>query len=121
MRDIGGRVGAILGAKGRAVRLIGYGTYEGYKPIDDLAVGPFADMLRSFRVPSDAIEPTGATFNPRIRLDDGSHVWGCECWWAAEEAVQELVRQWAERGRIIVRVDINEVRRQYAASSEETD
>lgn len=23
--------------------------------------------------------------NPKIRLDDGREVWGCECWWGSAE------------------------------------
>jgi hypothetical protein len=29
--------------------------------------------------------------NPRIDLDDGTVVWGCECWWSAEERFDEFV------------------------------
>lgn len=28
---------------------------------------------------------TGMDLNPRLDLDDGGTVWGCECWWMPEE------------------------------------
>ena len=29
----------------------------------------------------------GGALNPRIVLDDGSILWGCECWWEPVEEV----------------------------------
>jgi hypothetical protein len=113
MKQPGDRVGAIMCAKGREVWLLGYGVFDGHQPIDDEATGWMADMLRANRDEGLYCE------NPRITLDDGSVLWGCECWWGGERALQQRVRDWAAQGRIIVRVDINEVRRQYAAEQEE--
>ena len=65
---VGDRVGAILSANATTVNLLGYGVYDG-----DLEGGP-------------------APFpNPRITLDDGRIVWGCECWWGAEEQVKASI------------------------------
>ncbi|HYE80352.1 MAG TPA: hypothetical protein VEI97_20435 [bacterium] len=62
----GSRVGAILSEGDGVVRLLGYGVYEGDQPCPYL----------------------GGTPNPRIRLDSGQVVWGCECWWNGEDDVK---------------------------------
>lgn len=49
----------ILDETGKNV--IGFGVYEG-----------------------DFRHPLGF-FNARIKMDDGSIIWGCECWWGAEQ------------------------------------
>jgi hypothetical protein len=114
-KNIGGRVGALLGAKGRLVELLGYGTYDGHHPIDDDACGWMADALRENRDEGLYCE------NPRITLDDGSHVWGCECWWGSEDDMHERIQEWADEGRVIVRIDINELRRQHAAAGNDNE
>jgi len=43
--------------------LLGYGIYEG-----------------------DFEHPVLKRLNPRMLLDSGERVWGCECWWGAEVA-----------------------------------
>jgi hypothetical protein len=113
MKQPGKRVGAILGGKGRTVEFLGYGVYDGDKPIDDDAAGWMADMLRANRDEGLWCD------NPRITLDDGGHVWGCECWWGGEQSVLDKIRRWADSGHIIIRVDINEVRRHHTEQSEE--
>jgi hypothetical protein len=111
----GDRVGALLSVKGRVIELLGYGTYDGHQPIDDDALGWMADALRANRDEGLYCD------NPRIRLDDGSHVWGCECWWGGERAVRSKVRKWADEGRVVLRIDINEIRRQYAAAEQNNE
>lgn len=70
-REIGHRVGAVLSSNATHVRLIGYGTYQGdHVPPDD--VGGFNMGLP----------------NPKLVMDDGTVVWGCECWWGPEEKVR---------------------------------
>lgn len=75
---IGTRVAAVMDAAGGEVRLFGFGVYEGdFVFGDESSTQPegFVATLakrRGFR-------------NPRIRLDDGKIVWGCECWWLPEE------------------------------------
>ena len=34
--------------------------------------------------------PSLAWPNPRIRLQDGSVIWGCECWWASVENAPQM-------------------------------
>lgn len=47
-------------------RSLGLGTYEG-----------------RFKHPVFKIK------NPRILLDSGGHVWGCECWWTDRKEIAE--------------------------------
>ena len=77
---VGDRVGAICGRrKDGVVDFYGYGTYAGeHVPVG--AVGFIAD----------AIIGTGIK-NPRIDLDDGAVVWGCECWWMSEDKAKKLL------------------------------
>ena len=64
----GTRVGAIRNAKDETVYLYGFGTYQG-----------------------DELHPAIGIPNPKILLDNGSVVWGCECWWGSEEKVTEMI------------------------------
>jgi len=87
---IGTRVGAICDADDHEVRLYGYGVYDGYfiPPPEILFLGaPIAHE------------------NPRITLDDGKVVWGCECWWGAEERIKSMIGS-----RKVVLVDIEDHR-----------
>ena len=86
MREVGVRVGAICSADENTVRLFGYGVYDGdHVPPDDVGLG----------------HP-----NPRITLDNGKVVWGCECWWASEERIKRAVGD-----RAVVIVDPEEHRK----------
>ncbi len=49
-----------------AIGLFGYGVYEGDFPHD------------------------GHDANPRFRLDDGSVVYGTECWWGTEDTIRMI-------------------------------
>lgn len=60
----GTRVGAIKKSSKKTVHLFGYGVYDGDHP------HAFFDDEPDFEIDS-----------PRITLDDGRTVWGCECWW----------------------------------------
>jgi len=72
MRNVGDRIGAVLSATETQVNFIGYGTYQGkHIPPDD--VGGF-----------NLGHP-----NPKLVMDDGTVVWGCECWWGGEDAVKK--------------------------------
>lgn len=88
--QIGDRVGAILSASKTHVYLLGFGVYEGDFAVDGDAHGWLASLVRD----------AGGT-NPRIRLDDGRVVWGCQCWWGPEERVRRELE-----GREVVRVDL---------------
>lgn len=45
--------------------------------------------------------------NPRILLDSGSYVYGCECWWGAEEAVKDKIGD-----RKVIHEEIAKVRKE---------
>lgn len=64
----GERVGAIRNANEEIVYLYGFGTYQGYE-----------------------IHPVIGIPNPKILLDNGNVVWGCECWWGSEEKVKQMI------------------------------
>ena len=99
---IGTRVGAILCAKatgGQApvVDLLGFGEYLGDEVPDEQALGGLAEDCRAAQIP-----------NPKIRLDSGKIVWGCECWWGSEKMVRKMLE-----GAVVVERDIDEARREY--------
>lgn len=74
--QLGRRVGAFLSATQTEVSLLGYGVHEG-----------------EFIVPKDVNEflHTTSTPVPRIKLDNGDVIWGCECYWGDEEKVKKHV------------------------------
>jgi len=71
------RVGAVCSMDKEVITLFGYGVYEG-----DFI--PDTDDITMMGLP---LRKMGLA-NPRIRLDNGDVVWGCECWWGAEEIVK---------------------------------
>lgn len=90
----GDRVGAISHSDQGKVFFFGYGAFKGYE-----------------------VPPPGITFmgidlneikheNPRIDLDNGKTVWGCECWWGPEDLVKKMLE-----GREIILVDMDEARK----------
>lgn len=92
--NIGDRVGAILSQQGLTVYFLGYGVYEGdFVPPAD--VNPLLNQGRK---------------NPKIRLDNGKTVWGCECWWGPEERIKGEL---ANPNLKVVEVDIDEERKRY--------
>ncbi len=93
MAKIGDRVGAILETTSDTVKLIGYGTYVGDE-IPHAKVAGMGEILRE-------MEHT----NPKIQLDSGQDVFGCECWWGAEATVRAVIGD-----RLIVVVDIDNIR-----------
>lgn len=72
----GDRVACWLSADDREVRLLGYGVYDG-EDVPGPEAGGLAALLRSL-----------GEKNPRLRLDDGTVVWGGECWWGDEERMK---------------------------------
>lgn len=72
----GERVGAILSEDGGVVNFLGYGVYRGSE------------------VPPPGVTCMGTDLhelgiaNPRIDLDNGDTVWGCQCWWGPEKDIQ---------------------------------
>jgi len=100
VKKAGERIGAILGAGGeqKIVRFLGYGVYEGDE-IPLTACGWMAKLLVESSVS-----------NPKLRLDNGDVVWGCECWWGREHEVAEAVEEYRRDGYIVVNVRIEEIR-----------
>jgi hypothetical protein len=109
MKKEGQRVGAILGTNDTSVDFLGYGVYEGdYIPKE--AVGFLAGVLKR-----------AGRENPRIRLDNGGIVYGCECWWGDEEKVRTNIQTYKENGLEIKMVDINKVRGEFKDKEEKDD
>ncbi|MDR1516457.1 MAG: hypothetical protein LBS45_12265 [Synergistaceae bacterium] len=67
---IGLRVLAFRDATDTEVNIYGYGAYVGNEPCPVM----------------------GGIPNPKIVLDSGDVVWGCECWWGAAEAAEERLQ-----------------------------
>lgn len=97
MSKIGERVGAIHTTSDDEVRLFGYGVYAGREVPSKNAAGWMADMVREL-----------GHGNPKILLDNGKTVWGCECWFGPEVEVQAMIG-----ARRVVEVDIDQVRAEY--------
>ena len=94
MTKVGERVGAILGSNDDgSLSFLGYGVYEG-DFIPEEAVGWMAEAIRGTN-----------TMNPRIRLDSGKVVYGCECWWGSESAVRKQLSNCK-----VIETDIDQVR-----------
>ena len=68
---IGSRVIAILEVKDGIVRAFGEGIYAG-----------------DFKLPPNVGGFNFGQENPRIDLDDGGVVWGCESWWGPAESTR---------------------------------
>jgi RNase P/RNase MRP subunit p29 len=88
---VGRRVYAVRDADGDQVRLFGFGIFEGEETVS-LETKGVSQMV-------------GGDLNPKIKLDDGQTVWGCECWWGPEERFE---REFG--GKEVVKVDINAFR-----------
>lgn len=91
--EVGMRIGALVSAGDGVVRLLGYGTYDG----DEI---PPAD-IGGFNI---------GWPNPKLTLDSGEVVWGCECWWGSEEEMQAQVIKYLGRGWVLEQVDIKTFR-----------
>lgn len=94
MVKIGDRVGAILNQDDDGtINFLGFGAYVGDEvPLS--AAGDMAEISREIGTP-----------NPKIVLDNGKIVWGCECWWGSEKRVAETLN-----GHKVINVDIDTVR-----------
>ena len=76
---IGTRIGALQSANADTVYLFGFGTYVGEEIPPDNVVGPFGHHgLLELK-------------NPKLVMDDGTVVWGCESWWGDENAVRRMI------------------------------
>lgn len=95
MRKIGMRVGAVASMEEDVAEIFGYGIYEGDFKIDNPDICSFGIRMASLDV-----------INPRILLDNGSTVWGCECWWGAEEGVKKKLE-----GKTVKIITVEEYRK----------
>lgn len=98
--QVGDRVMCISHEDAQAIHVYGSGVYEGEHPIGAEARGPLASMLRA----------QGGS-NPRIKLDNGQTIWGCECWFGPiAEVAERLGGAQAAGKRICTGHDIDQVR-----------
>lgn len=95
---IGSRVIAIMEVKNCVLKYFGSGIYAG-----------------DFELPTEISLSLCGVLNPRIDLDDGKTVWGCESWWGPEELVKQ---QFPEDKVKWVKVDIEDIRKE--ASSKQS-
>ncbi len=78
----GQRVGAICGSTADGgIDFYGYGVYVGEEVLPPGTQTPFGAV-------KDDDPPMK---NPKIVLDSGDVVWGCQCWWGSEANVQEML------------------------------
>ena len=94
MTQKGERVMTVSHSDGDRVFVFGEGVYVGNEPVGEEAAGVWAALARDAGAP-----------NPKIELDCGKSVWGCECWWGPVEAAKSRLT-----GMEIVTIDIEEVR-----------
>lgn len=91
MRQAGQRVGAMLGASNGVVKLLGFGVYEG----DEVPPEETNSLAAALGIP-----------NPKIKLDNGEVVWGCQCWWGAEEEIKAQLEKYKEKGYTIQEISM---------------
>ena len=101
MTKVGSRVGAILSGGEEGIKFLGYGVYVGDE-VPEGAAG-LGEELKEH-----------AIANPKIELDDGSIVWGCECWWGPEEKIRETLE-----GQTVIEVSIDDARREHQEEDSE--
>ena len=73
------RVGAIRNADDEAVYLYGYGVHVGDE------IPPRGTLCLGVDLHEEGVP------NPKIVLDSGDVVWGCECWWGGEVKVKASI------------------------------
>ena len=95
------RVGALLGVDGelKVIQFLGYGKYVGDQVPDEGAVGGLAELARAM-----------LKENPKIELDSGQVVWGCECWWSPEDEMKKTILEYGKQGYVVETVDIEVTR-----------
>lgn len=88
MEKINSRVIAISHSKEGKLFIFGRGIYVGDEP--------FTGTKGIFGMPKEELaELHGGEFiNPKIVLDDGSVVWGCQAWWGSEEKLDKQYAGW---------------------------
>ena len=95
----GARVGAIKSVKDGVAYFFGYGTYEG----DEIPVeGTYFMGVDMNKVGHKS---------PKIILDVGDVVYGCECWWGSKEGVESRLKDCKRIEYVTVRDHRDEVRK----------
>lgn len=84
---------AIRNADETHAYIFGVGKYEGDE-VPPADTGGFGRLLHESGIP-----------NPKLVLDNGDVVWGCECWWGPEDASRDRLGD-----REIVHVSIADYR-----------
>jgi len=103
MSKAGDRVVAISHSDEGGVYIFGYGVYEGdFIPTE--AVGVMADAAKEVGLK-----------NPRIRLDNGDVVYGCECWFMSEDDFKAGI---AKAGITPILIDINKERKYFSSKEQ---
>lgn len=105
----GDRVGAVLSASNGEVHLLGFGVYEGNEVPHGMNVGTLGVMARA-GIP-----------NPKIKLDSGAVVWGCECWWGSEAGLKRELESGRFAGMKVVEVDAFKIRSGQSSCSSDMD
>lgn len=106
-RQPGARIGAIISSdeEQKIIKFLGYGVFE-CEAIPEEAVGFLAEVARE----------AGFT-NPRLRLDNGDAVYGCECWWGTEGGVRKRIADAEGQGFTIEVVRIGDFRAAFLAAT----
>lgn len=74
--EVGSEIGAIFSANGKEVRFLGYGKYLG----EQVPSKEENELFNEHKIK-----------NPKIELENGSIVWGYECWWGPKEKIQQMI------------------------------
>lgn len=98
------RVGAILSGSRELVKFLGWGHLEGFGIPDHRSMGR-GPLLGFHDIP-----------DPKIRLDSGQIVWGCECRWGTAEFIYEKLKDYEKAGVRIEVVDIDAERNREIAA-----
>ena len=110
MYNIGDRVGALVGSdeETKILTVAGFGVYEG-------DVVPETDDIKFMGIPLKEVNRP----NPKIALDNGSTVWGCECWWGAETKVKEQIEEYKNSGYTVEEIkNFDDWRKDFYAKGE---
>lgn len=95
MVKAGARIGAVISSSSdtKTVEFAGYGVYVGDEIPPKGIIFMGMDLHEMERV------------NPRMDLDNGHTIWGCQCWWGAEETIKKQLEEYKEAGYTINIID----------------
>jgi hypothetical protein len=88
------------------VYLFGFGTYQG-REVPTSARGWVAEACVEVGIES-----------PKIVLDSGEVVWGCECWWSNETNVREII---GDREVVLVSIEARRAEVEAATAREDEE